>query len=88
MARFFGPAFETCLRRAKSDAAAIGFNEAPKPKNWVATLEDRGISVTRDICRDEAIAVFQRYQQTGGRIYNARKGLTLSPRHEAATAFA
>ena len=59
-----------------ADAAAIGFDEAPKPKNWVATLENRGISVTRDICRDEAIAVFQRYQQTGGRIYNARKGLT------------
>ncbi|MGZ8365749.1 MAG: nucleoside deaminase [Nitrospira sp.] len=64
-----------CAARA-SDAMAIGFDEAPKPKNWVATLEDRGISVTRDICRDEAIAVFQRYQQTGGRIYNARKGLT------------
>ncbi|MEQ1844317.1 MAG: nucleoside deaminase, partial [Nitrospira sp.] len=64
-----------CAARG-SDAAAIGFDEAPKPKNWVATLEDRGISVTRSLCRDEAIAVFQRYQQTGGRIYNARKGLT------------
>ena len=64
-----------CAARG-SDATAIGFDEAPKPKNWVATLEDRGISVTRDLCRDEAIAVFQRYQQTGGRIYNARKKLT------------
>ena len=62
-----------CAARA-SDATAIGFDEAPKPKNWVAALEDRGISVTRDLCRDEAIAVFQRYQQTGGRVYNARKG--------------
>lgn len=62
-----------CAARG-SDATAIGFDEAPKPKNWVATLEDRGIAVTRDLCRDEAIAVFQRYQQTGGRIYNARKG--------------
>ena len=62
-----------CAARA-SDATAIGFDEAPKPKNWVATLEDRGISVTRDLRRDEAIAVFQRYQQTGGRVYNAREG--------------
>jgi len=64
-----------CAARG-SDATAIGFDEAPKPKNWVATLEDRGIAVTRDLCRDEAIAVFQRYQQAGGRIYNARKRLT------------
>ena len=64
-----------CAARG-SDATAIGFDEAPKPKSWVAKLEDRGVSVTRDLCRDEAIAVFQRYQQTGGRIYNARKGRT------------
>jgi len=63
-----------CAARG-SDATAIGFDEAPKPKNWVTALEDRGISVTRDLCRDEAIAVFRRYQETGGRIYNARKGL-------------
>lgn len=62
-----------CAARA-SDATAIGFDEAPKPKNWVAALEDRGICVTRDLRRVEAIAVFQRYQQTGGRVYNARKG--------------
>ncbi|MBH0202706.1 MAG: nucleoside deaminase [Nitrospira sp.] len=63
-----------CAAR-ESDAIAIGFDEAPKPKHWVAALEARGISVTRDLCRDEAIAVFRRYQETGGRIYNARKGL-------------
>lgn len=62
-----------CAARA-SDATAIGFDEAPKPRNWVATLKCRGISVVRDIYRSEAIAVFQRYQQTGGRVYNARKG--------------
>ena len=62
-----------CSARA-SDATAIGFDEAPKPKNWVATLKLRGISVVRDVYRSEAIAVFQRYQQTGGRVYNARKG--------------
>lgn len=58
----------------RSDAMVIGFDEAPKPKNWVAELKKRRITVARDLCRDEAIAVFRRYQQTGGRIYNARKG--------------
>jgi len=55
------------------DAAAIGFDEGPKPRNWVAAFEQRGVSVTRDVCRKDAIAVFQRYQHAGGRIYNARE---------------
>lgn len=62
-----------CAARA-SDATAIGFDEAPKPRNWVVELEKRGITVTRDLCRNEAITVFRRYEQTGGRVYNARKG--------------
>jgi tRNA(Arg) A34 adenosine deaminase TadA len=62
-----------CAARA-SDATAIGFDEAPKPKNWVAELRKRKITVTRDFCRDEAIAVFRRYQRSGGHVYNARKG--------------
>lgn len=61
-----------CAARG-SDATAIGFDEAPKPKNWVTVLERRGISVVQDHCRDEAITIFQRYQQIGGRVYNARK---------------
>lgn len=62
-----------CAARG-SDAAAIGFDEAPKPKNWVTELEKRRISVVRDMCRAEAKAVFRQYQESGGRIYNARKG--------------
>lgn len=62
-----------CAARG-SDATAIGFDEAPKPKNWVTELEKRGISVVRDMCRAEAKEVFGLYRQTGGRIYNARKG--------------
>jgi tRNA(Arg) A34 adenosine deaminase TadA len=61
-----------CAARA-SDATAIGFDEAPKPKNWVAELKKRSITVTRDLYRDEAITVFQRYRQTGGRLYNVRQ---------------
>jgi len=62
-----------CGARAR-DASAIGFDEGPKPRNWVAALESRGITVDRDLCREEAVAVFQRYRQSGGDIYNARKG--------------
>lgn len=56
-----------------SDATAIGFDEAPKPKNWVAELKRRGISIVQDLCRNEAIAVFRRYRQAGGGIYNPRQ---------------
>lgn len=63
-----------CSARA-SDATAIGFDEAPKPKNWVATLKRRGISVVQDLCRSDAVAVFRQYQQSGGGIYNPRKDL-------------
>jgi len=57
-----------------ADAMTIGFDEAPKPKNWVMELKKRRITVTSDLCRDEAIAVFRRYERSGGRIYNARRG--------------
>ncbi len=63
-----------CAARAH-DAAAIGFDEGSKPKNWVAALKKRGITVCRDLCRDEAVAVLRRYKQAGGDIYNARKGM-------------
>ena len=62
-----------CGARAQ-DASAIGFDEGPKPKSWVAALTKRGIAVSCDLCRDEAVAVFQRYKKAGGEIYNARKG--------------
>ena len=56
------------------DAEAIGFDEGPKPKNWVTALKKRGIAVSRDLCRDEATAVFQYYKKAGYAIYNARQG--------------
>ncbi|MGQ0695812.1 MAG: nucleoside deaminase [Nitrospiraceae bacterium] len=62
-----------CGARAH-DALAIGFDEGQKPRRWMAALNKRGIAVSRDLCRDEAVAVFQRYKQAGGHIYNARKG--------------
>ena len=54
------------------DARMIGFDEGEKPKQWVVALEDRGIKVARDICRDKAKAIMQQYVDEGGIIYNGR----------------
>ncbi len=56
------------------DARAIGFDEGPKMPDWAASLEQRGISVVKDTCRDEAAAVLRKYAQEGGMIYNGRQG--------------
>lgn len=61
-----------CGARAK-DAEAIGFDEGAKPKNWVAELNSRGISVVRDLCRKEAVAILQQYENIGGAIYGTRR---------------
>jgi tRNA(Arg) A34 adenosine deaminase TadA len=57
-----------------SDAEAVGFDEGPKPDNWVTELEQRGITVTLDIGRTTASSVLQRYVQNGGEVYNGRQG--------------
>ncbi len=58
----------------EEDARRIGFDEGPKTSDWVAALEQRGISVARDVYRDEAAAVLRYYVESGGMIYNARQG--------------
>ena len=57
-----------------SDAEAVGFDEGPKPANWVTELERRGITVTLDIGRTKASSVLQQYIQNGGEVYNSRQG--------------
>jgi len=57
------------------DACAIGLDEGHKPADWVKGLEERGISVERDVCREDAVAVLRRYKQAGGIIYNGRAGV-------------
>jgi len=54
------------------DVRAIGFDEGPKLDDWVASLNDRGISVVRDVLRYEAAAVLREYVAAGGTIYNSR----------------
>ncbi|KPV41515.1 hypothetical protein AN478_02820 [Thiohalorhabdus denitrificans] len=56
------------------DAEAAGFDEGPKPQDWVAQLEARGIAVRRDVFRAEAAQVIRDYADSGGAIYNPRRG--------------
>ncbi|MDP1558677.1 MAG: nucleoside deaminase [Nitrosomonas sp.] len=49
------------------DAEAIGFNEGPRPLDWEQELVRRGISVTREVMRPQAVEVLQSYI---GEIYN------------------
>jgi tRNA(Arg) A34 adenosine deaminase TadA len=56
------------------DARNIGFDEGPKPADWVQALQERGIEVRRDVLRDQACAVLAAYQQSGGQIYNPKMG--------------
>jgi len=53
-----------------ADARSIGFDEGIKPVDWVAALNERGISVERDLMRKEVVAVLQEYVTAGGVIYN------------------
>jgi tRNA(Arg) A34 adenosine deaminase TadA len=45
------------------------FDEGPLPADWVGELERRGISVRRDILREEACSVLRLYSERGGRMY-------------------
>ena len=54
----------------KSDVTAIGFDEGPRPDDWIEALERRGIAVKTGVMRDAAVDVLQTYRKTGGRIYN------------------
>ena len=56
------------------DARAVGFDEGAKMSEWAGSLEDRGISVERNVLREEAVGVLQEYAERGGEIYNSRRG--------------
>ena len=53
-----------------ADAEKSGFDEGEKPYRWAEALERRGVSVQRDICREQAAAVLCDYRAAGGPIYN------------------
>ncbi|MGI5287730.1 nucleoside deaminase [Nonomuraea polychroma] len=54
------------------------FDEGPLGADWAEQFEARGIQVTRDVLRDEALAVFRDYRKAvdadAVTVYNARGG--------------
>ena len=62
-----------------ADAEEAGFDEGEKPPAWSEALERRGISVLRDICREQAAAVLRDYRGAGGIIYNPRRHRIKTP---------
>ena len=55
------------------DARAIGFDEGPKPDDWIKSLNERGIEVSDDVERELARSVLQMYVDSNGHIYNSVK---------------
>jgi len=58
----------TCVR--DEDVRAVGFNEGNKPQDWIEHYTSQGISVTRDVLRNEGIKVLEAYVASGAVIYN------------------
>ncbi|WP_205857187.1 nucleoside deaminase [Phytoactinopolyspora endophytica] len=62
-----------------------GFDEGPLGEDWAEQLEARGITVQRNVLRDDAVRIFGRYgdsvSQGGVTVYNARGAYTA--RHAA-----
>jgi len=56
--------------------ALTGFDEGPMREDWIAQLESRGVSVSIDVLRDEAIEVFREYGERVAEgkviVYNGR----------------
>lgn len=55
------------------DANAIGFDEGPKPVDWIMELESRGIRVSSGLERESARQVLQNYSEVGGHLYTSRE---------------
>ena len=52
------------------DVRMVGFDEGAKPSDWISVYQRRGISVRRDVLREESIAVLRAYAERGGLFYN------------------
>lgn len=55
--------------RASDVEELAGFDEGPLPADWTGELERRGITVVRDILRDQARSVLADYGRAGGPRY-------------------
>ncbi len=54
----------------EADARKLGFDEGPKPDDWIEALRQREIAVLPAVLRDEAVEVLELYRQQGGVIYS------------------
>jgi tRNA(Arg) A34 adenosine deaminase TadA len=54
----------------REDASRLNFEEGPVFPESYKYLEDRGISIQRNLLRDEAKAVLELYRAKSGKIYN------------------
>ena len=55
--------------RAEDVEELSEFDEGPLPADWIGDLQRRGITVRRDILREQARQVFVRYHELGGTAY-------------------
>ncbi|MCW8878180.1 MAG: nucleoside deaminase [Kangiellaceae bacterium] len=55
------------------DARNIGFDEGPKPDDWIFELASRGIKVIDKVERESAVEVLTEYKCNDGFIYNSRE---------------
>src|SRR5690606_32765724 len=51
-----------------------GFDEGPIHPDWRAELDKRGIALVDNVLREESIAVFRGFAESGAFVYNARQG--------------
>ena len=56
--------------RGEDVESITGFDEGPLHPDWISEAEKRGISIKRDIGRNEACAVLRHYVETEGKVYN------------------
>ncbi len=56
-----------------ADARQAGFDEGPKPQDWVQEFEKRGIKVHANLLREEACRVLKEYKNNNGIIYNPQR---------------
>lgn len=55
---------------AREDASLLNFDEGPVFPESYEYLKERGISIVRNVLRDEARAVLELYRSKAGKIYN------------------
>ena len=55
----------------RDDATRLNFEEGPVFAQSYRYLEEHGVTVVRNVMRDEARAVLEAYRARGGKVYNA-----------------